>query len=71
MNFKAVLCLPLGHKWREAPDVVESYAVLRCQRCGRLRNMSSETRGFTPWTARGASPTGSMSGRAADDGRPE
>jgi hypothetical protein len=35
MNLKAVLCVPLGHKWGEAPDVVETYPVLRCKRCGR------------------------------------
>jgi hypothetical protein len=49
---------------------VETYPVLRCKRCGRLRNMGDETRGFTPWTARGSSSTGHMSGRVGDDGRP-
>ena len=66
----AVLCVPLGHKWGEATDVVETYAVLRCKRCGRLRNMGDEARGFTPWTARGSSVTGQMSGRVGRDGRP-
>ena len=70
MNLKALLCVPLGHKWREAPDVVETYPVLRCKRCGRLRNMGEETRGFTPWTARGSSITGQMTGRTGSDGRP-
>jgi hypothetical protein len=27
--------------------------------------MGDETRGFTPWTARGSSSTGQMSGRVA------
>jgi hypothetical protein len=71
MNLKAVLCVPLGHRWSEAADVVESYPVLRCKRCGKLRNMGGETRGFTPWTARGSSPTGRISGRVGRDGRPE
>jgi hypothetical protein len=70
MNLKGILCVPLGHKWGEAPDAVETYPVLRCKRCGRLRNMGDETRGFTPWTARGSSETGHMSGRVGDAGRP-
>jgi hypothetical protein len=32
--------------------------------------MSGETRGFTPWTARNASPTGRMSDQVGRDGRP-
>jgi hypothetical protein len=70
VNVKAVLCVPLGHKWGEATGVVETFPVLRCARCGRLRNMSGETRGFTPWTARNASPTGRMSDQVGRDGRP-
>ena len=70
MSFKAILCVPLGHRWHEAADIVETYPVLRCQRCGRLRNMGAETRGFTPWTGRGSSPTGPMSGGVGRDGRP-
>jgi hypothetical protein len=70
VNLKALLCVPLGHKWAEATDVVETYPVLRCGRCGRLRNMGAEARGVTPWTGRGASPTGQMSGRVGRDGRP-
>jgi hypothetical protein len=71
VTLRALLCVPLGHKWREAPEIVETYPVLRCKRCGKRRNMSDETRGFTPWTARGSSPTGQMSGRVGPDGRPE
>jgi hypothetical protein len=71
MNLKALFCVPLGHKWGEATDVVDTNPVLRCKRCGRLRNMGDETRGVTPWTARSASPTGQMSGRVGRDGRPE
>jgi hypothetical protein len=71
MTLRALLCVPLGHKWREATELVATYPVLRCWRCGKLRNMGDETRGFTPWTARGSSPTGQMSGRVGPDGRPE
>ena len=71
VNLKALACVPLGHKWAEATGVVETYPLLRCRRCGRLRNMSSETRGFTPWTARTPSATGRMTGRVGRDGRPE
>jgi hypothetical protein len=71
VTLRALLCVPLGHKWREAPEIVDTYPVLRCKRCGKRRNMSDETRGFTPWTARGSSPTGQMSGRVGPDGRPE
>jgi hypothetical protein len=71
VNLKAVICVPLGHKWTEATDTFESYPVLRCSRCGRLRNVGGETRDVTPWTGRSASQTGHMSGRVGRDGRPE
>jgi hypothetical protein len=71
VTLRALLCVPLGHKWREAPEIVETYPVLRCKRCGKRRNMSDETRGFTPWTARSSSATGQMSGRVGGEGRPE
>jgi hypothetical protein len=70
MNLRALLCVPLGHRWAEAPDVIETYPVLRCIRCGQMRNMGSETREKTPWTGRGTSPTGRMSGGVGRDGRP-
>ena len=43
----------------------------RCKRCGRLRDMGSETRDVTPWTGRTPSPTGRMSGGFERDGRPD
>ena len=70
VSLRALLCVPLGHQWSEAPELVETYPVLRCRRCGKLQNMSSETRGVTPWTARRGSPTGRMSGGVGRDGRP-
>jgi hypothetical protein len=70
MNLKALLCIPLGHKWAEATDVVESYPVLRCRRCGRLRNMGDETRDVPPWTGRSPSPTGDITG-GYDRDRPQ
>jgi hypothetical protein len=71
VSLKALLCVPLGHKWGEATDIVETYPVLRCKRCGRLRNMGDETRGWTPWTARTPSASGTLSGRVGRDGRRE
>jgi hypothetical protein len=71
VNLKAILCVPLGHKWGEATGVVSTSVLLRCKRCGHLRDMGSETRDVTPWTGRNASPTGRMSGRVGRDGRPE
>jgi hypothetical protein len=70
VSLKSLLCVPLGHKWAEAGDIVETYPVLRCKRCGRLRNMGDETRGFTPWTGRSPSGTGRMTGGVGRDGRP-
>jgi hypothetical protein len=71
MNLKALVCVPLGHKWAEATDLVETYPVLRCRRCGRLRNMSDATRDVSPWTGRSDSPTTGMNDRLGPDGRPQ
>jgi hypothetical protein len=62
--------VPLGHRWAPDPEAVETYPVLRCERCGRRRHMGAETREKTPWTGRGISPTGRFSGRTGRDGRP-
>ena len=70
MNAKAILCVPLGHHWETDTELFESEPILRCTRCGRHRDMGTETRGVTPWTGRGASPTGRMSGQTGRDGRP-
>jgi hypothetical protein len=70
MSLKALLCVPLGHRWHTDPDSTEAYPLLRCERCGRQRNMGAETRDMTPWTGRGHSATGQMSGGTGRDGRP-
>jgi hypothetical protein len=44
MGLKAVLCIPLGHKWVPAQESSGTPApVLRCQRCGRSGIFSGET----------------------------
>ena len=70
MNAKGILCVPLGHKWTTLSETFDVEPLLHCTRCGRVRDMGNETRGVTPWTGRGASPTGRMSGGTGRDGRP-
>jgi hypothetical protein len=70
INVKAIVCVPLGHRWVTDTESFEAEPILRCARCGRHRDMGAETRDLTPWTGRGASPTGMMSGRTGRDGRP-
>jgi hypothetical protein len=43
MKAAALLCIPLRHRWREAPDIHETYPVLRCTRCGKLRELADGT----------------------------
>jgi hypothetical protein len=44
MGLKAVLCIPLGHKWAPSEEGGGTLApVLRCQRCGRSGIFSEET----------------------------
>jgi hypothetical protein len=45
VTWKAIVCVPLGHRWAEAADVNETYPVLRCRRCRRLRELTPETIG--------------------------
>jgi hypothetical protein len=45
VTWKAIICVPLGHRWAEASDVSETYPVLRCRRCRRLRELTPETIG--------------------------
>jgi hypothetical protein len=71
MRLQGLLCIPLGHSWTEAPDVHESYPVLRCRRCDRLQELSAETQGPVPWTGRTPSEVGKWMGRPRGrDGRP-
>jgi hypothetical protein len=70
INGKAIICVPLGHRWETDTESHEVEPILRCARCGRHRNMGSEMRNATPWTGRSASPTGRMSGGTGRDGRP-
>jgi hypothetical protein len=53
MKLRAVLCVPLGHHWHPiASDT--PYPVLECDRCGRTRELTAESRGPEGWMARGA-----------------
>ncbi|HLY93630.1 MAG TPA: hypothetical protein VKP14_02185 [Gaiellaceae bacterium] len=70
MHLKAILCVPIGHHWETDTDSAGTEPILRCTRCGRHRNMGNEMRDMTPWTGRGRSPTGRMSGGVGRDGRP-
>jgi hypothetical protein len=71
VNPKALLCMPLGHRWSEAADVEAPYPVLRCERCGRTMELTAETHDAVPWEGRMPSPQGTWSGRTGPDGRPE
>jgi hypothetical protein len=42
MQAKALLCVPLGHKWHTARTDTP-YPVLECERCGRLRELTAES----------------------------
>jgi hypothetical protein len=50
---KALLCVPLGHKWHTARSDTP-YPVLECGRCGRLMEMPPESSGGEGLLARGA-----------------
>ncbi|TML89800.1 MAG: hypothetical protein E6G08_03890 [Actinobacteria bacterium] len=62
MNPRGVLCVFLRHRWREADDVHESYPVLRCTRCGRLRALAPGTSDPAQWTSRYRSGVETWSG---------
>ncbi|HKT44267.1 MAG TPA: hypothetical protein VJQ85_05655 [Gaiellaceae bacterium] len=53
MRSVALLCVPIGHKWRPARTDTP-YPVLECERCGRLMEMTAESMGAEGWTSRGA-----------------
>jgi hypothetical protein len=44
MRLKAVLCIPLGHKWEAAPEADTPHPLMRCKRCRRTTIFSDETR---------------------------
>jgi hypothetical protein len=52
MTAKVVLCVFTGHRWREAADVHETFPVLSCRRCGRLRKLAAGTRPPEGWAER-------------------
>jgi hypothetical protein len=53
VSAKALLCVPLGHKWHTVPSDTP-YPVLKCDRCGRLTELTSESAGGEGWMERGA-----------------
>ena len=44
MKLKALVCVPLGHKWSTDTGSHGSEPILRCMRCGRTRDVGAETR---------------------------
>jgi hypothetical protein len=52
VTLKAVVCVPLGHRWEVRPDSDETYPVLRCRRCGRLTELAPGTGGGERLTER-------------------
>jgi hypothetical protein len=58
-----LLCVVLRHRWREAPDIHEPYPVLRCTRCGRLRELASGTSDPLSWTGRNRTSVEQWSGK--------
>jgi hypothetical protein len=49
---KAIVCVFVGHRWREAADVYEAFPVLECKRCGRKQTRGSDTQGPEGWFER-------------------
>jgi hypothetical protein len=64
MKVAALICVPLGHRWHPVESDTP-YPLLKCDRCGRLREMTAESRGPEGWMARGAR-SGAM-GQMMDD----
>lgn len=52
MRVKAVLCVPLGHRYHPARTDTP-YPVLECERCGRLTELTAESGGPEGWASRG------------------
>jgi hypothetical protein len=52
MTLKAVLCVPLGHRWHPVESDTP-FPLLKCDRCGRLRELSAESSSPEGWMARG------------------
>jgi hypothetical protein len=44
MTIKALICIPLGHKWSTDTSSYDSEPLLRCKRCGRTREAGAGTR---------------------------
>ena len=44
MNLKAIVCVPLGHKWSTDTGSYDSEPIIRCKRCSRVRDIGAETR---------------------------
>jgi len=59
---RALLCIPLGHRWRELKDTYEIHPVLRCIRCGRTRELAPGTLHSAPLSARPNACAGTFTG---------
>lgn len=41
MKIRAILCVPLGHRWHTVATG-DPFAVLECSRCGRRREVTED-----------------------------
>jgi hypothetical protein len=53
VRVKAVLCVPLGHRYHPARTDTP-YPVLECERCGHMTELTAESSGPEGWMARDA-----------------
>jgi hypothetical protein len=51
MKVAALICVPLGHRWHPVESDTP-YSLLECGRCGRLRELTTESRGPEGWMER-------------------
>ncbi len=57
MNARVVICVLAGHRWTEASEIHESFPVLRCRRCRRLQELTTESQLPEGWNERSARGT--------------
>ena len=52
MSARSILCIPLGHRYHPIESDTP-YPVLKCNRCGRLTELTAESSGPEGWMSRG------------------
>jgi hypothetical protein len=58
VSLKAIVCVPVGHRYHPIESDTP-FPVLKCDRCGRLTELTAESSGPEGWMARGGR-SGSM-----------